>query len=91
MLALHPAAAKRYAAKVVEIRAALTKGDDAAQEAVMLVRGLIRAITVKPRTDGEPPQLEVTGDLAAMLEQHENSTAMSMVAGPGLEPGTYGL
>jgi site-specific DNA recombinase len=91
VLALHPAAAKRYAAKVGEIRAAITKGDEAAQEAIMLVRGLIHAITVKPGTDGELLQLEVIGDLAAMLEHPENSTAMSMVAGPGLEPGTYGL
>lgn len=43
VLALHPAAAKRYAAKVAEIRAALTTADASAQEAVTLVRGLIRA------------------------------------------------
>ena len=54
-----------------------------------LVRGLIRAITVKPRSDGKPQQLEVTGDLAVMLEQQENGAATSMVAGPGVRPGTY--
>jgi hypothetical protein len=55
-----------------------------------LVRELISAITVTPR-EGWSLQLVVTGDLAVILEQQENNTPMSMVAGPGLEPGTYGL
>jgi hypothetical protein len=89
VLALHPAAAKRYAAKVVEIKTALTTPDGVGQEAMTLARELISAITVTPR-EGRSLQLVVTGDLA-LLEQQENNTPMSMVAGPGLEPGTYGL
>jgi hypothetical protein len=90
VLALHPAAAKRYAAKVGEIRTtALTTPDGVGQEAMTLARKLISAITVTPR-EGRSLQLVVTGDLA-LLEQQENNTPMSMVAGPGLEPGTYGL
>jgi hypothetical protein len=90
VLALHPAAAKRYAAKVVEIKTALTTPDGVGQEAMTLARELISAITVTPR-EGRSLQLVVTGDLAVILEQQENNTAISMVAGPGLEPGTYGL
>jgi hypothetical protein len=55
-----------------------------------LARELVSAITVTPR-ESLPLQLVVTGDLAVILEQQENNTVMSMVAGPGLEPGTYGL
>jgi hypothetical protein len=88
VLALHPAAAKRYAAKVVGT--ALITPDGVGQEAMTLARELISAITVTPR-EGWSLQLVVTGDLAVILEQQENNTAISMVAGPGLEPGTYGL
>ncbi len=82
VLRVHPAAAKRYAQKVADIRNALTQGDEAAREAVALVRELIRTITVTPGDEGGgPARLEVSGDLAVMLEQGTNEAATSTVAG----------
>ena len=67
VLALHPSAARSYAAKVSEIRKALTKGNSAAIEAVALVRELICSITATPSDDGGPGQIDLEGDLAVML------------------------
>ena len=47
-LAYHPRIAERYRQKVADIHAALSKGDEAAREAVSLVRELIERIIVTP-------------------------------------------
>ena len=52
LLAFHPNAAERYAAKVADIHAALLKSDEAAREAVVLVRELVERIIVTPTADG---------------------------------------
>ena len=52
---------------------------------------LNRLAASEPVREGALQKLEIHGNLAVMLEQPENRAAISMVAGPGLEPGTYGL
>jgi site-specific DNA recombinase len=52
---LHPQAADRYRQKVADIHAALAKGDEAAREAVTLVRELIDHIVVHPAPRGTRP------------------------------------
>jgi len=82
VLSLHPTAAKRYAEQVAAIAEALKRGDEAAQEAIELVRKLIDAITVTPTDDGGPMQLEVSGNLAAMLERPENGPRYQRMQAP---------
>jgi site-specific DNA recombinase len=79
---LHPGAASRYRDKVADIHAALSKGDEAAREAVALVRELIDAIVVTPGEDGGPLTLDLVGNIAALLEQPTNAGAIVAVAGP---------
>ena len=69
-LAFHPRIAERYRQKVADIRAALSKGDEAAREAVQLVRELIERIVVTPTDDGEPLKLELIGNISAVLAEH---------------------
>ena len=80
---LHPHAAARYAAKVSDIQSALSAGDVAGQEAVALVRDLIRRVRVIPTPRGQPVGLEIAGDLAALLTVNEEGTLgrVTMVAG----------
>lgn len=89
-LALHPRAAERYRQKVEQIRAALTKGDEAGRVAVGLVRELITKIIVMPTQKGEELRLAVEGDLAAMLEQERsaNERSVVLVPPPRIERGT---
>jgi site-specific DNA recombinase len=91
VLALHPRAADRYRQQVEDIRAALSKGDHAAHEAISLLRGLIRRIVASPAEESGPLGLTVEGDLAMMLERGANSGATSLVAGAGFEPATFRL
>jgi site-specific DNA recombinase len=62
---MHPAAAKRYAKQVEDIQEALTRGGDAGEEAVKLVRCLIDRIVITPQPDRM--DLQVFGDLAMLL------------------------
>ena len=83
VVALHPNAADRYRAKVADIHAALSKGDEAARTAISLVRELIETITVTPCADGGPMHLELAGNLAALMaEPSGNKGAIVSVAGP---------
>src|SRR5262249_46652658 len=60
---LHPNAAQQYAGQVAAIHEALSAGDGADLDAVMLVRKLITQVRVTPTPKGEPVGLEVAGDL----------------------------
>ena len=83
VLALHPRTAERYKQRVSEIHGALSKGDNAAREAVELVRELIERIIVTPTDEGEPMKLELVGNVAALLQgQPSNTGAIVAVAGP---------
>jgi hypothetical protein len=80
---LHPQAAERYAAKVADIHAALSRGDEAGHEAIALVRELVTRVRVVPTPRGEAVGLEIAGDLAALLGVNEEGPIgmAKMVAG----------
>ena len=89
-IALHPDAAKRYRSKVAEIHTALKKGDAAARDAISLVRELITNIAITPNPDSQEPDIQITGNLAALMSrEHDTNDAetpgtdmtASMVAG----------
>ena len=83
VLAIHPKTAQRYEQRIAEIHTALSKGDEAAREAVELVRELIDRIVVTPTDDGEPMKLELVGNVAALLEEQPlNTGAIVAVACP---------
>jgi site-specific DNA recombinase len=76
-LAYHPRIAERYRQKVADIHAALSKGDEAAREAVSLVRELIERIVVTPTGPGEPLKLELIGNISVLLaEQNSKPSAI---------------
>ncbi|MBS0233475.1 MAG: recombinase family protein [Proteobacteria bacterium] len=92
VVALHPNAAKRYADTVAKIHAALARGDAAGREAVALVRELVNQVVATPTPKREPMQLELVGNLAALLlEPKANPGPISVVAGAGFEPTTFRL
>jgi hypothetical protein len=71
-LAYHPRIAERYRQKVADIHAALSKGDEAAREAVSLVRELIESIVVPPTEPGEPLKLELIRNISVLLAEHSS-------------------
>ena len=91
VVVLHPNAAQCYREQVAAMHSAVETGQPYAAEATLIIRSLIDHV-VEPRATGAPVQLTVHGDLAALLQRRDpQGVCVSMVAGPGLEPGTYGL
>jgi len=97
---LHPEMARIYRAKVTELATALQE-PDSRSEATEALRGLVDVIVLTPGLDGETLQIELRGNLAAMLgatvqtkrspESDDLSLQVSLVAGAGLEPATFRL
>ena len=97
---LHPEMARIYRAKVTELARALQESESRS-EATEALRGLVDAIVLTPDQGGETLQIELRGNLAAMLgatvqtkrspESDDLSLQVSMVAGAGFEPATFGL
>src|SRR3954469_20608894 len=95
---LHPEMAGLYRQKVSALAEALEQSETRT-EASEALRGLIDAIVLTPN-QGEL-QIELKGNLAAMLEAAQNakrspetgdlSLQVVMVAGAGFEPATFGL
>ncbi len=87
---LHPRAADRYRAKVVEIQEALASGREAGAASIAAARELIDRIVVKPGAKYAPQGLELTGNLAVLLadDPEPSQSTVLMVAGGGLEPPT---
>jgi hypothetical protein len=63
---LHPEMARIYRAKVTELATALQE-PDSRSEATEALRGLVDAIVLTPNQDAETLQIELRGNLAAML------------------------
>ena len=63
---LHPELARIYRTKVTELAKAL-QDPDGRSEATEALRGLVDAIVLAPDQDGEALQIELKGNLAAML------------------------
>ena len=97
---LHPEIARIYRTKVTELAKALQQSDSRS-EAIEALRGLVDAIVLTPDQAGETLQIELKGNLAAMLgatvqtkrspESDDLSLQVAMVAGGGFEPPTFGL
>jgi DNA invertase Pin-like site-specific DNA recombinase len=67
VVALHPQAAPSYARIVEDLAKALGKPEPARARAMGLLRRLITCVVVTPTPKGTPVDLEVTGDLLALL------------------------
>jgi site-specific DNA recombinase len=97
---LHPEMARIYRTKVTELAKALQE-PDSRSEATEALRGLVDAIVLTPDDGGDVLQIELRGNLAAMLgktvqtkrspESDDLSLQVSLVAGGGFEPPTFGL
>lgn len=95
---LHPEMAELYRLKVTTLAQAL-EHPETRSEATEALRGLIDAIVLTPAEDGL--RIELQGNLAAMLgatvqskrspETGDLLLQVSMVAGGGFEPPTFGL
>jgi hypothetical protein len=87
---LHPEMARIYREKVTQLARALQE-PDTRSEATEALRGLVDAIVLTPDQDGETLQIELRGNLAAMLgatvqtkrssESDDLSLQVSLVAG----------
>jgi site-specific DNA recombinase len=64
---LHPNLADLYREKVGALRAALER-EDTRDEAFEILRGLIDKVVLHPRPQGEGFEIELVGDIAAMVE-----------------------
>jgi DNA invertase Pin-like site-specific DNA recombinase len=97
---LHPEMARIYRTKVRELANALQE-PESRSEATEALRGLVDAIVLTPNASGDALQIELKGNLAAMLgatvqtkrssESDDLSLQVSLVAGAGFEPATFGL
>jgi site-specific DNA recombinase len=97
---LHPEMARIYRAKVTQLATALQE-PNSRSEATEALRGLVDAIVLTPDQGRETLQIELRGNLAAMLgatvqtkrspESDDLSLQVSLVAGGGFEPPTFGL
>jgi site-specific DNA recombinase len=97
---LHPEMARIYRTKVRELAKAIQE-PDSRSEATEALRGLVDAIVLSPAESGKALQIELRGNLAAMLgatvrtkrspESDDLSLQVSLVAGAGFEPATFGL
>src|SRR5262249_5135009 len=93
---LHPNLAEIYRRKVENLRGALGR-EDAREEAVAILRGLIDQIRLEP-VDGQLG-IYLVGNLAAILglctKKHPGSleagVQVTVVAGVGFEPTTFRL
>ena len=93
---LPPEMARIYRAKVTALQ-----DPDSRSEATEALRGLVDAIVLTPDERGNALQIELRGNLAAMLgatvqtkrspESDDLSLQVSLVAGAGFEPATFGL
>ena len=97
---LHPEMARIYRTKVTALATALQESDTKS-EATEALRGLVDGIVLTPDPVGQTLQIELRGNLAAMLgatvqtkrssECDDLSLQVSLVAGAGFEPATFGL
>jgi site-specific DNA recombinase len=97
---LHPEMARIYRTKVTELATAL-QAPESRIEATEALRGLVDAIVLTPAANGAELGIELRGNLAAMLgatvqrkrpsESDDLSLQVTLVAGGGFEPPTFGL
>jgi site-specific DNA recombinase len=94
----HPNAANAYREKVRDLKKALAASDEdsraAAHEAI---REIVEKVVIHPRGPYKPVEIEIYGEIAALLRMSERAAADSLesrdvlVAGTGFEPVTFRL
>lgn len=83
VVSLHPKAAALYAETVRNLHSVLSAGRETSRQAIDLVRELIDKIIATPDEGGGPMNLELVGNLAALLvKRSETTPARLTVAGP---------
>ncbi len=89
----HPTIAERYRLMIRDLRQTLATADEEAKrESVKLVRDLTDKIVVYPKEDSQGRDLELHGQLAAILDIRTNRKLVgSMVAGARFELATFRL
>ena len=90
---IHPAIADHYRTIVRDLRAALAeRSPEQKREVVASVRSLVEKIVIYQNNDLHGRDIELVGQLAALLGKDELRTSMrKVVAEEGLEPPTHGL
>jgi hypothetical protein len=88
VIELHPTAIDDYRDKVADLQAALASDQDAREEAVGLIRGLVHSIDVVPLEGRGEVELRVNGILAQLINLATGNgmgtvSTVSMVAGEG--------
>jgi site-specific DNA recombinase len=98
---LMPNLAELYSTKVASLHEALRLDDGA--EALELVRSLIESVVVSPAPSGDGLEIELIGEIAAMVELAQGGSgsgraehalfarSIKLVAGTGFEPVTFRL
>ncbi len=93
VIEIHPGVADHYRTIVRNLRAALAqRPPEQKREVVASVRSLIEKIVVYPNNDPQGRDLELVGQLAALLGTEKLRNSMRrVVAEDGFEPPTHGL
>ncbi len=93
VIEIHPAVADHYRTIVRNLRTALAqRPPEQKREVVASVRSLIEKIVVYPNNDPQGRDLELVGQLAALLGTQKLRNSMRrVVAEDGFEPPTHGL
>ena len=75
-----------------QLKEVLAIGKPNTEKAVAFVRELIDHIVISPTPKGEPVEIDLVGNLAALfMEPSANRVVKAMVAGAGFEPTTFRL
>ena len=93
VIELHPGIADRYRTTVRDLRAALAeRSPERKLEVVASVCSLVEKIVIYPNNDPQSRDLELVGQLAALLSTEDLRNSMRrVVAEDGFEPPTHGL
>ena len=93
VIEIHPAVADHYRSIVRDLRATLAeRSSEQKQEVVASVRASVEKIVIYPNNDPEGRDLELVGQLTALLGTKKPRNGMrGMVAEDGFEPPTHGF
>ena len=93
VIEIHPAVANHYRTIVRNLRAELAERScEQKREVVASVRALVAKIVIYPNNDPEGRDLELVGQLTALLGTKKPRNGMRrVVAEDGFEPPTHGL
>jgi site-specific DNA recombinase len=93
VIEIYPAVADHYRTMVRDLRATLAeRSSEEKREVVASVRALVEKIVIYPNNDPEGRDLELVGQLTALIGTNKPRNGMRrVVAEDGFEPPTHGL